>query len=324
MEIVSKQKYFEIITNFERVPYALNQGWLEFCYPNHSERVLYLVDSVENTQIACFAHIKKALTLKMLLVEGPCLKSKNYNSNLIKDFYEGLSALEFDIIEIISNTSYRFEFEIGMRQAGFLRPAGSFYSSISNWINLQEELKFNSNWKRNLKKSQNFNLNFTLISQPTEQQIAEFVRFYNHFTVEKGFAHQLAEASCKRLFAHNSFALGLVQNSENELTAGIIIHHHFKHAGLLYAAKNEQAKENGATFFMYKALLTKLEEMGYETFDMEKLAPSTHSTNGVFLFKDGIKGERTLYNGEWSWYKKEMYKPLMFFVKKYLFKLREM
>lgn len=324
MKIISKEQYFKTIANFEQVPHTLNQAWLEFCYADNFDRVLFLVDSIDNPQIACFAHIKKAFVLKMLLVEGPCLRTKNYNSNLIKDFYEGFSSLGYQIVEIISNTPYDFDFEVGMRQAGFLRPAGSFYSSMSNWINLQEELKFNSNWKRNLKKSREFNLQFELISNPSTQQISEFVTFYNKFTVDKGFAHQLSDKACQRLFAYNSFALGLVHSAENELTAGIIIHHHYKHAGLLYAAKNEQAKETGATFFMYEALLTKLEEMGFETFDMEKLAPSTHSTNGVFLFKDGIKGNRTLYNGEWSWYKNSIYKPLMFLVKKHFFKLREM
>ena len=57
---------------------------------------------------------------------------------------------------------------------------------------------------------------------------------------------------------------------------------------------------------------------------MGRIVPS-HLLNlkGVFDFKDGIHGEYVIYNGEWSWYKKQYYRPLIYFVKKYLLKKRE-
>lgn len=324
MEVVDKQTYFNAIDTFDEVIFTLTQSWLEFCYPDGNERVVFLLDNVNNPLIGSFGHIKKSLGLKMLLIEGPCLRYSDYNSNLIKSFYEGISKLDFDIIEVVSNTCYNTEFEVGIRQAGYLRPAGSFYSQLSNWIKLSENRSFNSNWKRNLKKSESQNLRFKLFFEPTEIQIADFVSFYNQFTNDKGLSHKLALNSCLKLFNRKDFALGLVYNNEQVLCSGIIIHTHHKHAGLLYAAKNEIAKENRATFYMYRELFNALESNGFRTFDMEKLAPSTNSTNGVFLFKDGVKGTRVLYNGEWSFYKKAIYKPIMFFVKKYLFKFREM
>ena len=57
-----------------------------------------------------------------------------------------------------------------------------------------------------------------------------------------------------------------------------------------------------------------------KTFDMEKLAPSIHSTNAVFLFKNGIKGEYIVVNGEWSWHKNSFLRPLMYIAKKWFLK----
>jgi hypothetical protein len=57
---------------------------------------------------------------------------------------------------------------------------------------------------------------------------------------------------------------------------------------------------------------------------MEKLVPSTKPINSVFLFKNGVEGKHIVLNGEWSWYKNLYYRPLMYFVKKYLMKKREL
>ncbi|MDA3846238.1 MAG: hypothetical protein PF505_06815, partial [Vallitaleaceae bacterium] len=166
-------------------------------------------------------------------------------------------------------------------------------------------------------------LTFELFDKPSEDLIRTVVNFYNAFTKEKGFGHQLLYEATKRLLNSDNFSLGLVTSNSKELLSFIIIHQSNTHAGLLYAAKSDAAKETAATFFMYTELFEVLKLKGFTSFDMEKLVPSTHSTDGVFLFKDGVKGDRTIYNGEWSWYKKSLYRPLMYFVKKWLFKKRE-
>ena len=323
MKIISKDLFFEITKQFECVPYTQTLGWHSYFISDEKDDFVFLVDDESKPQIACFGHVKRALGFKMLLIEGECLKLASYKSVLIKSFYEGFPQLNFDMVEVVSNSIYNSEFEIGIRRAGFLRPVGSFSMPLSNWINLKEEIQYNSNWKRNNKKSLDFKLSFELHETPTDDLIQTVISLYNQFTQEKGFAHQLHVESTKRLLQSDNFSLAVVTNEEKSIVSFIIFHQNKHHAGLLYAAKSEDAKENGATFFMYSSLFEALKDKGIETFDMEKLVPSTHSTDGVFLFKDGVKGDRVVYNGEWSWYKKSIYRPLMYFVKKGLFKKRE-
>ena len=109
----------------------------------------------------------------------------------------------------------------------------------------------------------------------------------------------------------------------SERISGIIYHHVRSHAGLLYAANGDKANEYHAGFQQYKQLLTLLASEGVQTFDMEKMAPSTHSMNAVFLFKQGIHGELLPLCGEWSWYKHRWYGIGMYLIKKYLWKKQQ-
>ncbi len=323
MNIIDKNKFFEITKQFEYVPYTQTEAWHAHFVGHKNDSFAFFVDDEHKPKIACVAHVKKALGLKMLLLEGECLLVKTYKSSLIKSFYETMTSLNYDMIEIVSNYPYNSEFEVGIRRAGFLRPVGSFSMPLSNWINLQEDIKCNSNWTRNFKKSQAFDLDFELVQRPSLDIVKSVVFFYNKFSSEKGLSHLLVVESINKLLQSDSFSVGLVKNKEKEILSFIIIHNTKKHAGLLYAASGDKSKDSGATFFMYTELFKVLKEKGLNTFDMEKLVPSTHSTDGVFLFKDGVKGIRTVYNGEWSWYKKSIYRPLMYFVKKWMFKKRE-
>jgi len=323
MLIIDNQKFFQIISKFKIKSYSQTEGWLSFCDFEEKGNIIFLVDEILNPQIACYGHVKKALGFKMLLMEGPCIKSEDYKYALIKGFYDEITKLDFDMVEINSSIKYKPEYEIGIRRAGYLRPVGFFSIQLSNWINLQENLHYNSNWKRNIKKSEDYNLSFEVQSKPTKEKVKEVVDFYNSFTKEKGISHQLYFTSTYNMLQSNDFSLGIVYDSKSSMTSCIIFHYNDQHAGLLYAAKNNQAKDSGATFFMYNQLLELLKTRGLKTFDMEKLQPSTHSTDGVFLFKDGIKGEHIVYNGEWCWYKKSIYRLMMYFVKKYLMKKSE-
>lgn len=324
MDQIDKNLFFRIISEFKIVTFHQTEGWLAFCNYADNKKIIFLVDNIYNPQIACFAHIKKALGLKMLLMEGLCIKSSLYNYSEIQGFYTSITNLGFDIVEVNSSLKYTSNFEIGIRRAGFMRPVGTFSVPLSNWINLQEQIHYNNNWKRNLKKAEEHKLTFQIISKPSEDIVNQIVNFYNKFTKEKGFSHYLNYNATFNILQSNDFSLGIVYDNFNNISSEIIFHHHGQHSGLLFAAKSQNAKINGSTFFMYDQLFKYLNAKSFQKFDMEKLQPSIHSTDGVFLFKNGIKGEHVLYNGEWSWYKKQIYRTPMYFVKKYLMKKNEL
>ncbi len=322
MKQIDKNTFFSITRFFDYVPFSQSEGWWMMNSSEDENRFLFFVDDAKNPRIACMGRIMKYAWLKMLQIEGECLAQKKLtDSKTIRDFYTEIAKNDFDIIEVNSSMPYTPLYEIGIREAGFLRPVGQFSSQLSNWIDLQNEIHYNENWKRNLKKASKFSLKFEVIERPSEEQIIFVADFYNKFSTQKGFEHNITYEQTKALLQSDNFSLALVKNEKLEILAIMIFHHRNLHAGLLYAARDiDNTEDNGITFFIYDCLFKYLKHKEFQTFDMEKLCPSTHSKQSVFLFKNGVKGEKILYCGEWSIYKKQIYRYLMCFVKKYLFK----
>ncbi|MDR1585197.1 MAG: hypothetical protein LBS07_03345 [Prevotellaceae bacterium] len=321
MEIVDKNTFFHTTQDFAFVPFTQSEGWRAYS-SNDENRFMFFVDNAEKPSMACMGYIIRKFGLKMLQIEGECFfNEKEIDSKKIRDFYREISQTDFDIIEINSMLPYNALYEIGVREAGYLRPVGMFSSALSNWINLQNEIHYNENWRRNLKKAAKFSMKFEVIETPSEKEILFATDFYNKFTAQKGFAHRLNYAQTRGLLQSGNFSLALVKNESADVLAMLIFHKRRTHAGLLYAARNiDNRDDNGVTFFIYDNLFKHLKEKDFQTFDMEKLCPSTHSKQSVFLFKNGVRGEYVQYCGEFSFYKRHIYRLLMYFVKKYLFK----
>ena len=93
MKKISKAEFFDITKLFEYVPYTQSSGWFSFFYGDKKEGFIFLVDDDNNPQVACFGHVKKSFGLKMLVLEGECLKSNSYKSSLIKSFYEVIPSM---------------------------------------------------------------------------------------------------------------------------------------------------------------------------------------------------------------------------------------
>ena len=322
MTEIDKNTFFDITQTFDYVPFTQSEGCWKMNSIKGENRFQFFVDSLEKPSLACMGYVMKRFGLKMLQIDGECFADgKNIDSKKIRDFYKEITQADFDIIEINSSLPYDVLYEIGVREAGYLRPVGMFSSQLSNWIDLHSEIRYNENWKRNLKKSEKLNLKLNVLEQPTNDQIRFFSDFYNKFAYSKGFGHHINFEQTKALLQSNDFSLALVTDETENILAGIIFHHRNNRAGLYISARSTEYKnDNGVTFFMYDQLFKYLKSKGYTIFDLEKLCPSTHSKQSVFLFKNGIKGEKVLYCGEFSWYKRQIYRPLMYFVKKYLFK----
>jgi len=257
----------------------------------------------------------------MLQIEGECLLNENnIDCKEVREFYEEIAQSGFDMVEVNSSLPYDALYEIGIRQAGYLRPVGMFSTPLSSWIYLQQEIHYNRNWERNIKKSEKYDLELEIIEQPSEKDCNDFCEIYNLMSNRK-MINKLFSQKVSALLMDEKFQLLFVKEN-NERIATIIIYLNKSNATAngIFAGSTGKALTTHATFFMYDSMFQYLKRMNYKIYDMARLSPSTHSKQSVFLFKNGVKGDYLLYCGEWSWYKKQIYRPLMYFVKKYLFK----
>lgn len=326
MIIHDKNTYFQILEQFEVVPHTQSRGWYEMHSLYKPERIIFIINNLENPTIACFAHIKKMFGLKMILIEGEAYKyAESFNLKNIRAFYKKISKLDFPIIEVNSTSEYSFDYEIAVRHAGFLRPVGVFSMPVTKIVNLQEEIGFNQNWKRNLSKANSYKLTFEAVGEANIEDCEDFLAIYAEMTNRKNLQFTFSEKQLFKLLSdENHFQLFFARNKEQKRIATVLIHRNREKSGLLYAATGKLALDNSASFFLYKELFKYLADDGVRFFDMEKLVPSKDEVNHVFNFKNGVKGEHKQLNGEWALYKNKIYRPLMYFVKKHLMKKREL
>lgn len=323
MEIVSRDRFFSLTKDFENIPFVQSKGWFLFCSAPSSDSTVFLIDDISNPQIGTFGYIKKFLFWKMLILEGECSKSINPSVEIMKNFFSDLGKLPYSMIEINSSNIYNPDYEIAIRQSGFLRPVGVFCVAQTLLVDLTKELDYNRNWKRNLEKAKNNNLVFEKIANPTKDIIELFADTYNKMSSFKGFNQKASALQIEQLLSDEKMNLFVVKDKEGEICALRIVFCHGKTSTDVLAANTFESRALSASHFMMHSIFLYLQSAGIKNFDFAKIAVGHTSANSVYLFKNGVKGEKILYNGEWSAYKKSLYRPLMYFVKKYLMRRLE-
>lgn len=323
MIISDKDTYFQILDNFEIIPYTQSRGWYDMLSLYKPDRIKFFVNDISNPTIACIAHEKTFLGIKMILIEGEAYKdSKAVDLNNIRSYYRSITETGYPIIEVASNATYNFDYETAMRQAGYLRPVGIFSLSSTKIINLKS-YSYDSNWRYYVKKSLNENLDFEIKTDVSEDDIEEFITIYNDMMKLKSISPFFDKHQLNKLLEDKHFQLFFMSFNGVKISA-IITYQIGPHASLLYAANDAEGRKHFSSFALYDSVLKYYHSQDIQTFDMEKLLPSTDEVNGVFKFKNGISGTHIQLNGEWSWYGKSFYRPAMYFVKKYLIKKREL
>lgn len=323
MIIHDKNSYFQILEKFEIVPYTQSRGWCEMQSLYKPERVKYFVNDMDNPTIACFAHEKKMLGVRMIVIEEEAYKDELAHTPAeIKKFYEIINASGYKIIEVSSNSKYDFDYEIALRQAGFLRPVGLFSLPSTKIIDLTNPIGYNRDWKNNLKKAAKNGLEFEPVERVEKFHSEEFIKIYSEMSRSKSIGIPFNAELIEKLCSTGEFKLFFVLRNGVRIASTIIFQRN-ESALSLYAASGSIARSTSASYFMYDELFKYLADSGVKTFDMGKLLPSKEPVNNVFLFKNGIEGKHIQLNGEWARYSNPFYRFSMYFVKRYILKRKE-
>ena len=323
MIIHDKNSYFQILEKFEIVPYTQSRGWCEMQSLYKPEKVKYFVNDMDNPTIACIAHEKKMLGVRMIVIEEEAFKDELAHTPAeIKKFYEIINASGYKIIEVSSNSKYDFDYEIALRQAGFLRPVGLFSLPSTKIIDLTNPIGYNRDWKNNLKKAAKNGLEFEPVERVEKFHSEEFIKIYSEMSRSKSIGIPFNAELIEKLCSTGEFKLFFVLRNGVRIASTIIFQRN-ESALSLYAASGSIARSTSASYFMYDELFKYLADSGVKTFDMGKLLPSKEPVNNVFLFKNGIEGKHIQLNGEWARYSNPFYRFSMYFVKRYILKRKE-
>lgn len=319
MQIISLQQYEQLTAEFEWQPFTQSVGFLRSQV--NEKDILCLIDNTQSPQIATAAIIRKKLGKTMLLIKGEQLKTLAIKPKLYKDFYNQISQLDYDIIELNLNTPYSFEKEIALRQAGFLRPVGLFSTTLSKSVDTTKPLALDKSWQRNLKIAENANLKYLITSSPIGKQLYNYCKYNDELLARKQFSDKLSVEQLKQMFADNRFALCYIATADDVIVAGGIFYVQPKASTFLYSFTTLQGRELAASYYLYEVIIRYLNQNHIPAFDLGRLSPAAHSKNNLFLFKDGISGDYINYVGEWQICKQKWMPLALYMLKKNYWKL---
>lgn len=284
---------------------------------------LYLLDQAAQPSIGCVATVHRRAGLSILRVHGECLCSLCISEDKRMHFYQDITTLPYDVIELNLPTHYSVEEEISLRRAGFLRPVGLFSTNLSKQVSTGAPLVLDKSWRRNTKKADESGLIFRWITSPTEDEIAQYCAMQAELRQRKGFQDEVTMDRLRVLLSSNNYRMAWVLSPEGELLSGGIIYAHPTASTFLYSFTTPHGRELSASYPLYTGIISHLGQEGIETFDLGRLSPAQHAKNNLFLFKDGIGGEYLQYMGEWQYCRRSIYSILLYLLKKHYWKLTQ-
>lgn len=319
-QIGDKERYFELIRDFEFVPFTQSEGWHNYNLSLKPGSICYFADDDTNPQAACFGHVKRLMGLKLLIIEGECSRKISQNPKEVTALLECIRQSGFDFVEMDSYSIYSAAYEIGARKAGFRRPVGLFSTPMSLLVHTDEPISYNRNWSRNLAKAKDTVLNVYEIKHPTTDVLTSFLHVYNEMCEFKHFRYHITISQLEALFSDPSMTLFVLENSRKKAIGYRAIHTHGAYATDVFAANSPKDMEQGATHHFVANILEILKAKGVARFDFARVLYGNKELEKVAQFKSGIKGKYILYNGEWAWYKHACYRPMMYLVKRFWMK----
>lgn len=303
MEIVDKDSFFEIQSKMDWISPHQCLGWLNYQERNDTS-FCYFVDNIEKTTICSWGRlIKKKYVGKFLRIYG-----ESYKCNILKDdirkFYTSISELasksNIVFIDIQTDSLYNIDYELGIRQAGFMRPMTLSLCPLTIIVELDKERESSRLWRRQLKKAQEQDILFEYIDKPTEEHIHQLCSIYGEMVRTKHLRNNLNESAISILLNDPSFYLFFVYSENGEPLAARIIYVRQDFSGDVIAANSDKARViKGTTYFLMENIYSWLRERMVRKFDFGRIGPSLGTSNHVYEFKKYSGGKEVQYNGEW-------------------------
>lgn len=301
--LVDEKLFFEKQTRMSYVSFDQSRGWHDYQLTLKKEKVLYFIDQEDETMICAWGMVRKLSFLGNILhIKGEA-KKKNITRMQIQKFYNDIaeySRSKYFFVWVSSSDLYSIDYEIGIRQAGYVRPLVQSVCPLSIIVDLEASEERCKSWKKRLKEAEKHNLMFSVIDKP-EQNILDIVsKMFAELSKTKRLGYQLAAISLADLFRDSHIKLFLVSTSENRPLCARIVYVRDDFAYDIIAANfNISRTIRGTTYFMVESILSYLKEQGVKRFDFGRIGPGKRSSNSVYEFKAYVGAPEVHYNGEW-------------------------
>jgi hypothetical protein len=300
--IFDKELFFDLQRGMDCVPFTQSQGWHDYQTYLKKSKCLYFVDDDTAPKICAWGLIRSfPLVGKILQISGESYRTEITRTQ-IKTFYDEIavySEKHFIFVLVSSQALYSVDYEIAIRQAGFIRPLVPLTCPLSILVDLNN-IKYLRIWERQLKKASKNNLRFEYISNPNIDHINHVVRMYSELSELKQMGYILDADALSVLLRNNDYKLFFVRSCNGEPIAARITYLRNDFSCDVIAANSNKSRDiPGTSYFMVNSILEWLKGNNVKIFDFGRIGPGKRSTNSVYEFKSYIGSPEVSYNGEW-------------------------
>jgi hypothetical protein len=312
---VNKDDFFEIQKEMYYVPPTQSQGWHDYQIYLKKSKCLYFADDDSSPNICAWGLIRSfPLVGKILQISGESYKTEIARTQ-IKAFYDEIavySEKRFIFVLVSSEALYSIDYEIAIRQAGFIRPLVLLTCPLSILIDLNN-MKPLKTWERQLKKAIKNNVLFEHIGKPDSKHINWIVHMYSELSNSKKMGYLLDADALKILLENDNFKLFFAYTHEGEPLAARIVYVHKDYSYGIIAANSDKSRSiRGSVYFLVQSNLNWLKDNGIKTFDFGRIGPGKRPDNSVYEFKSYTGAPEVSYNGEWIYSNNKILETLLF------------
>jgi hypothetical protein len=300
--IIDRHRFFEIQKSFNVVPFNQTESWLETT--DKLNDIIFFVDSEDNPNICCWGRLFERRFFGFhLMIDG--LSINSFNIKIIRDFFQNIVINGYSIIEVSDIGYYNPNFEIGIRQAGFIRPLLNL-SPLTLLVNLKEDFQFHRDWRRNIRKANSNKISFKVIDKPSIQDCEVFSKLFNELKDRKQLCFEVKPEGLYKLLATHQYKLFFALDENEQCISSRIVYIKNKFAYDVYAANSNKGINSGAAYFIQEKILFFLRDNGFESFDYGRIPPSADEMNNIYIAKSYSGGVPMQYNGQWVFNKSRM------------------
>lgn len=303
--IVDEAKFKKCAEHIGFIPFEQSCVWRKF-KDSSGVSYMYFIDQSNDPHLACWGKVFKKLYIGRVLNIVGEIKKTGLSQKQIKFFFQSIIAdAQCDMIIFNSNSLYDCVYEIGLRRAGFIRPLGNRMCPLTILVDIQNERKFDRQWKRNLKKAVEEELIFEIVENPQIQDARVVSTMFEELKKMKSLNYTLNPDGVYNLLSDNKFILYYVKK-DNRYLCSRIIYVECSWAFDVFASNSFESRKYSATNYLMEKIFDHLKDKGVKMFDFSRIPPSNNDTDSVYLFKNSSGGFPAQYMGEWVWCKKKI------------------
>jgi hypothetical protein len=300
--IVDINKFFSVQKDMDYIPSTQSQGWHNYQLYIKKSNCYYFIDNDYSPNICAWGLIRSFPFIgKILQINGESYK-KEISRAQIKAFYNEIavySEKHFIFILVSSQALYSIDYEMAIRQAGFIRPLVLLVCPLSIIVDLNN-MQPSKTWGTRLKEARKNNLRFEHILKPDTTHINHIVRMYSELSQQKKLGYSLNADALSVLLESDAFNLFFVYSHDGDpISARIIYVNKDFGCGIITANSKKSRNIRGTSYFILDSVLNWLRDNGIKNFDMGRIGPGKRSSNSVYEFKSYIGSPEISYNGEW-------------------------